>query len=190
MVRCYKSVGKKKQWSSTNLLAAVEAVNRLGSSKNRAAIEYGIPRQTLNRYLKLPEQERREMAIPVNTVFSRQQEEELLQYLLDMDKRLYGLTLRELRSVAFQLAERNHITNPFNKETRLAGYDWASGFRKRHPQLALRTPEPTSIARAQGFNKVSVNGFHDILEEIFENTTFPTSRIYNVDETAIVTVVY
>lgn len=106
MVRCYKSVGKKKQWSSTNLFAAVEAVNRHGSSKNRAAIEYGIPRQTLNRYLKLSEQERREMAIPVNTVFSRQQEEELLQYLLDMDKRLYGLTLRELRSVAFQLAER------------------------------------------------------------------------------------
>lgn len=188
MVRCYKSVGKKKQWTSTNLLAAVDAVNRHGLSKNRAAIEHGIPRQTLNRYLKSPKQDVHELAMPINTVFSRQQEEELVQYALDMDKRLYGLTLQELRSIAYQLAERNQITHSFNKKTRLAGYDWASGFRKRHPQLVLRTPESTSIARAQGFNEVAVNRFQDILEEILENTGFPASRIYNVDETAIVTV--
>lgn len=188
MVRCYKSVGKKKQWSLTNLRAAVNAVNQQGFSKNRAAIEYGVPRQTLNRYLRCPEHDVRENTMPTGTVFSRQQEEDLMQYLLDMDKRLYGLSLRDLRSVAYQLAEKNHIKHRFSRKTQLAGYDWACGFRKRHPQLALRSPEPTSVARAQGFNKVAVNGFFDILEDIFDNTRFPPSRIYNVDETSILTV--
>lgn len=188
MVRCYKSTGKKKQWSSSNLLAAIEAVNRHGLSKNRAAIEHGVPRQTLNRYLNLPEQNVCELMMLDNTVFSRQQEEELVQYIVDMDKRLYGLTLRDIRSVAYHLAERNKIAHKFNKKTQLAGYDWVCGFRKRHPQLTLRTPERTSIARAQAFNKVAVNGFYDILEKIFDNTVFPASRTYNVDETSIVTV--
>lgn len=188
MVRRYKTLGKNKRWSQTNLLAAIQAVNQQGSSKNRAAIEYGVPRQTLNRYLKFPEQDVCEMLKPINTVFSRQQEEELMQYLLEMDKRLYGLTLRELRSVAYQLAEKNHIPHQFNRKTQLAGYDWACGFRKRHPQLALRSPEPTSMARAQGFNKVAVSGFFDVLERIFDATTFPASRVYNVDETGILTV--
>nr|XP_029709147.1 uncharacterized protein LOC115255307 [Aedes albopictus] len=188
MVRRYKTLGKNKRWSQTNLLAAIQAVNHQGSSKNRAAIEYGVPRQTLNRYLKFPEQDVCEMLKPINTVFSRQQEEELMQYLLEMDKRLYGLTLRELRSVAYQLAEKNHIPHQFNRKTQLAGYDWACGFRKRHPQLALRSPEPTSMARAQEFNKVAVSGFFDVLERIFDATTFPASRVYNVDETGILTV--
>lgn len=93
MVRCYKSVGKKKQWSLTNLRAAVNAVNQQGFSKNRAAIEYGVPRQTLNRYLRCPEHDVRENTMPTGTVFTRQQEEDLMQYLLGMDKRLYGLSL-------------------------------------------------------------------------------------------------
>nr|XP_029713551.1 tigger transposable element-derived protein 6-like [Aedes albopictus] len=44
------------------------------------------------------------------------------------------------------------------------------------------------MARAQGFNKVAVSGFFDVLERIFDATTFPASRVYNVDETGILTV--
>ena len=35
------------------------------------------------------------------------------------------------------------------KENKIAGIDWLYGFMRRHAELTLRTPEATSIGRAQ-----------------------------------------
>lgn len=93
-----------------------------------------------------------------------------------------------MRSLAYQLAERNQKDHPFSKKTELAGADWLQSFRKRHPELSLRLPGATSAARAQGFNRVSVNSFFEVLGKELATDKFPASRIYNVDETAVVTV--
>lgn len=61
-------------------------------------------------------------------------------------------------------------------------------FMKRHPELALRTPESTSIMRAVGFNKPQVDAFFNKLGELIQKFSFPPSRIYNADETGISTV--
>ena len=55
-------------------------------------------------------------------------------------------------------------------------------FLSRHKELTLRTPEPTSIARAKGFNKVEVNKFYNLLMESFPAGA---SHIWNMDETGI-----
>ncbi|XP_053685837.1 uncharacterized protein LOC128735375 [Sabethes cyaneus] len=88
-------------------------------------------------------------------IFSQQQERELVNYILEMEKLFYGVTPKEIRSMAFQLATANGIKHPFDKKSELAGQDWLYGFRKRHPELSLRSPEATSAARAQGFNRVN-----------------------------------
>jgi hypothetical protein len=72
-----------------------------------------------------------------------------------MQRQFYGLSLLDLRSLAFQLAERNKINHPFCKEKQLAGKDWALHYIKRRKELILRSPEAINLARAVGFNRVS-----------------------------------
>ena len=50
------------------------------------------------------------------------------------------------------------------KKNKLAGVDWFTGFMRRHPALAIRQPEATSLARAAAFNKVNIDRFFSILE--------------------------
>lgn len=105
-----------------------------------------------------------------------------------MENRFFGLSLRDLRSLAFELASANNIPNDFNKEKKLAGKCWLYSFLNRHPQLKLRTPEATSLARAMGFNKISVNSFFTLLKQEYEKHKFTGDRIWNVDETGVSTV--
>ena len=70
----------------------------------------------------------------------------------------------------------------------LAGKDWLLSFLRRHPQLSIRTPEPTSAARERCFNQTNVDKFFDILSSVQEGHFFPPHRLFNVDETGITTV--
>lgn len=56
------------------------------------------------------------------------------------------------------------------------------GFLSRHPDLALQKPEPTSIARAIGFNKPQVKRFFDFLRLQYIKHNFGAADTYNVDE--------
>nr|XP_034195125.1 uncharacterized protein LOC117611280 [Osmia lignaria] len=70
----------------------------------------------------------------------------------------------------------------------MAGRDWVYSFLKRHPELKLRQPTPTSVARAMGFNQTQVNTFYDNLQSLYNKYKFPPSRIFNMDESGINTV--
>lgn len=121
-------------------------------------------------------------------VFNPDQEKELVEYVLLMESRLFGVTLAELRSLAYELAERNNLQHNFNTMKKMAGKCWLYSFLKRNPQLRLRSPEPTSLARAIGFNRTAVKMFFDLLTGLYEQHSFTADRVYNVDETGIKTV--
>lgn len=70
----------------------------------------------------------------------------------------------------------------------MAGKDWLQAFIRRHPQLSIRKPEATSIARITGFNKDTVKLFYDNLNVIYLKYNFQPDRILNMDETGISTV--
>lgn len=120
-------------------------------------------------------------------VFSEETEMELKQYCTDVDNYFFGLTLKDVRGLAFDLAERNNLTHPFDTASRLAGKDWAYGFLKRCG-LSLRQPEPTSIGRAMGFNRVQVDLFYSLLRSQIETHHFTPGQIYNMDESGMSTV--
>ena len=118
-------------------------------------------------------------------------EEELVKYIIEMDRKMFGLTLNDVRKMAYELAIRNNIPaeqHRFNEDKKIAGKDWLLGFRKRHPSLSLRCPEPTSMARAQGFTKEKVSEFFNLLKETYDEFHWGPEQIFNVDETGVTTV--
>ena len=90
--------------------------------------------------------------------------------------------------MAFELAERNNLNHRFNKEKKMAGWDWLRDFRLRNPSISLRTPEATSAGRAQGFNRPQVMIFYDTLERALRDNNILQERIWNVDESALTSV--
>jgi len=89
---------------------------------------------------------------------------ELVMHIVDMQQHFYGLSLADLRSIAYEFAEKNGIRHPFSTTDRRAGRDWTMSFVKRYPELSLRRPEATSISRLSVFNKVQVGRFFDVLK--------------------------
>ncbi|XP_046397042.1 uncharacterized protein LOC124163957 [Ischnura elegans] len=156
-----------------------------------AAKNFNVPRNTLKRRVLNKNQHAKEINKVLGhyrPVFNEEQEQQLVQHLLEMEVRFFGITVHDLRSLAYKLAEQNNIPHNFNHEAKLAGKDWVRGFRHRHPEMVLRVPEATSAARAQAFNKVNVTKFFDILEDVQKKHLYPPHRVYNVDETGLMTV--
>ena len=167
------------------MTTVLEKISQGELSKRQAYKQYGIPRSTLakrmkNILYKPPSLGR------FKRVFDSEHEDELCCHAIEMQRRFYGLSLRDLRSLAFQLAEINELEHPFSKNDRMAGKDWALAFVKRRSELSLRSPEATSLARAVGFNRVQVGKFFTLLNQ--ELGKHEVSQIFNVDESGITTV--
>jgi hypothetical protein len=70
----------------------------------------------------------------------------------------------------------------------LGGQKWFYAFMRRNPQLSVRQPEGTSLARAKGFNRGNVLHFFDLLESSIAKFVFTFDKICNVDESGFSTV--
>lgn len=80
---------------------------------------------------------------------------------------MQGLTLAQIGKLAYKFAEKLQIPHRFNHTNKSAGYDWTAHFMARH-NLSVRKPEPTSVARANGFNQKAVYEFFDLLESVIK----------------------
>ncbi|KAJ8930149.1 hypothetical protein NQ314_017079 [Rhamnusium bicolor] len=173
---------------------AISEVVSNRSSVNAAAKKYDIPEPTLRRYLKKGGRTREleEHEFPVNAgrykkTFSTGQIEELKQYIVDIDRRAFGLTKSQFGRLCFDFAESKGITHKFNKDKRAAGRDFIEAFMKES-KLTLRKPEATSVARLMAFNKINVGKFFDVLKDLRIAHSFQAANIYNADETGFSTV--
>ena len=102
-----------------------------------------------------------------------------------MEARFYGLTPKDLRKLAYQIAEANKIKTRFDHNEKLAGKKWLKWFLQRHPEISLRLPEATSLGRASGFNKCQIDLFFTLLSDLTEKNALTADRIYNMDESGI-----
>ncbi|KAF0684221.1 Pogo transposable element with KRAB domain, partial [Aphis craccivora] len=112
----------------------------------------------------------------ITTVFSVDEEKELVAYLKLMEGRLFGLSSGDFRKLAYQLAIKNNINHNFNNDKKEAGYDWLKGFER-----GIQTYH----FEAMGFNKPVVTTFCRFLGEVLDKYKFQSDRIFNCDETGI-----
>jgi DDE superfamily endonuclease len=185
MVRRYQRKSSRGSYSQEAVEKALDAVKN-NMPWNTASVTFGVPRTTLIRRMKVKK-------VPTSLgrfmpVFSDEFHNELVMHVVEMQNRFYGLSIHDLRSIAYELAERNGIKHPFSAQMRLAGKDWARCFLQRFPELSLRKPEATSMSRLTGFNRVQVNKFFDLLHNELETKKYSPKQIFNVDETGITTV--
>ncbi|CAM1318676.1 Uncharacterised protein r2_g2668 [Pycnogonum litorale] len=178
------------KWETSDMERAIGAIRRGDMGLNAAAKTYGVPKATLSRHEK-------KQNIYANedvkfhggvSCLGEDLEQELIDQCLALEERFFGLTMNELRELAYQLAESNGIAHNFSKDAEMAGKKWYYGFMRRHPKLSLREPESTSLARAQGFNKPRVEAFFKLLSEIYDKHKLTPHRLYNMDETSLSTV--
>ncbi|CAH1992174.1 unnamed protein product [Acanthoscelides obtectus] len=95
---------------------------------------------------------------------------------------MFGLTRTMVQELAFGLAEKNSFSHSFNKDNGKAGQEWLDGFLKRHKDISLRKPEPTSAARAQAFNRPQFKntGLWPVDPDIFPNHFFEPADTTNM----------
>jgi hypothetical protein len=187
MVRHYKRKTDRASWTMEAMEAAVEAV-RNGMGRRTAAGAYQVPRSTLRRYVdgdnkKKPGDNNSVLGRP--TVLSKQQEEELVEHIIQFERRGFPMTVVDIRILAFGYIKANKIPNNFKPDSKMAGQDWWQGFRNRHGNvLTIRKPQPLSIQRAIGMNRPLVERYFEMLNETHDLFGQPT-RIYNADESGL-----
>ena len=112
-----------------------------------------------------------------------------MNYIIKCSKHYYGLSIIELRELAYQFAKKLNISFPKNWEAdQIAGLQWYYGSMLRHKTLSLLTPEQTSMNRVKAFCRENVNHFFTNLENVFAAHSYGPSSIYNMDETDFTTV--
>jgi len=104
-------------------------------------------------------------------------EAELEQYCLDMESRFFDVRIDDLRRLAYELAEANGVEHNFDKDKKIAGWKWYYGFMRRHSNLALRSPENTSIASSQGFNRPRMEAFFQLLSTVYDRECLTPDRL-------------
>ena len=181
---------KYGQWSAEDMNKAIKAYNNKKYGFNECCRRFGIPKPTLKRHIE-GKIKRPLSSLKKNgslTTLPQDVEKELVKHILHLEACMFGLSITDVRRLAFEIVEKNNLPHRFNKTTKLAGKKWFYSFIKRNPLLSVRQPENTSIARARGFNREAVDQFFNILQENVELHKIDITRIFNMDESGFTTV--
>lgn len=145
---------KRKPVDKDNIDKAVEMVMTKSMSTYSAAKHFNISRTTLQRQVKQFVQSGKPTFSyrpnnNVKQVFSEQEERLLLEYIKKAGQSYFGVTLHEIRQLAYQFAKAYQIKFDESWErNQMAGGFWLRSFRKKYAsELYLRRSEAGAITR-------------------------------------------
>ena len=187
MVRNYKRKSERGGYGDDALKEALSALQN--QSMKAVSRQFGIPARTLRRHRDKKVATVVSLRLgPRQPMLTAEVEVTLRERIAYMERCLYGLTTKDVRRLAYDLAVKLGRPHMFNDETKMARRDWLCGFFRRHRDLAIRQPQGTNIARAVGFNRPKVQQFFKIYRDQLSASEYPPSRIWNMDETGVTNV--
>ena len=135
----YKRKNSRGSYTSEDLMNALHDL-RNNVSLSITVKKYGIPSRTLRRHRDSEVQNPGVIHLGrFKKVMPPELEERLVTEVQNIiDEKSSGLTYSEFGTLAYSIAEENHLEHCFNKERKQAGVHWVKGFLKRHPSLKLR----------------------------------------------------
>lgn len=179
-----------RQWNKEMMKKAVLCCRNGLMGFEKASKMYNVPKTTLVRYVRSTKHpsEVVETKMGRSTILPPQLEKALADHCIEMERRYFGLTRTDVRTLAYYLCKINRVENPFSKKDGMAGRKWLKQFLARHKNLSIRKAEALSLARGKGFNPKAVAEFFEIYEPEYFKVGGDPSRIYNCDETGVTNV--
>lgn len=152
--------------------SAIEAVRNRTFGFLAASKIYNVPRSTLCRYFRKDIVTIQKDTLGRKPILTKELENELIEHVRLMEKQFFGLTRRDLCSIAFQLARRHNIPNSFSRLHQSAGQNWLKRFLDRHKDV-IRKRKRTEACVEEFFNQ---------LEKVVGERNLSASQIYTADE--------
>ena len=113
---------------------------------------------------------------------TRDEEDELVSYALEVAKRGFPLTHRRLRECAEEIIR---LKNPSFKGV---GENWTDRFLERnYDSLHVYWSRSLEAARGKAVNPAMVGEFYDLLEGEYERHKFQPKNVYGADESGLMT---
>ncbi|XP_066581848.1 uncharacterized protein [Prorops nasuta] len=185
LVRHSKKSPKKnvrKNYSSESVDKALEAVG-IGMSIRKAAAAFGIPIATLARKKNHPDEFKTKPG--PDTVFSKDIEQQIVDWILYKSERGQPVTKTELLDAVQKYIQMKKLKTPFINNR--PGRHWYEGFRKRHSNISIRKPQQLSLTRAS-VTREDLKEWFDEQEKYLQKKNLLhicPSRIFNCDESSI-----
>lgn len=184
----YKRKSSRQSWDENQMRQAILAVRQQKMGWLLASKTYNVPFTTLRRRASKEKGWEKGYLGGHKATFNQDLEREIVEHLEILESRLFGMTTVSVRKLAYEIAVAKRIPHRFSHETKMAGWDWLRGFRKRNPTISLRIPESTSAARARAFNKPQIRIYFEKLTEVITENNLEPNEIWNIDESGLSTV--
>lgn len=174
---------KRKLYTSEALKNAIQAYSASQSSLRAVARTYGVPPATLAR--KVKDRSTQGKRSGPSTVLDAAEEEDIVQWIFDRAKMGLPVSKDDLIDAVETYLSSTNKPNPFIANR--PGRHWYEGFKRRHPDLTIRTPQHLSHKRAD----VTQEDLQDWFEEQKNYLScknlldISPTRVFNCDETNV-----
>ena len=157
---------------------ALKSVQEGGVSVRRAAEEFSIPKSTLHDHLTGKVVAFGQSGPP--KYLTDEEEEELEEFLSGCASVGFARSRQQVLELVQELVNRKGYA------VRVS-HGWWDSFRRRHPNLTLRTASPLSYARVMGSDPTVIRKYYDLLERTLSDNHLldKPAQIFNLDETGM-----
>jgi hypothetical protein len=114
-------------------------------------------------------------------VLSKEEEQQLIDWLISMVERGYGLSPTTIKMKVSEITMSRDT--PFHEG--IPGGGLMRGWRCRHPELILRVLQALETARARGLCKDNVKSFYDNLHMLYTLHKYSPKKIWNCDGSSV-----